>query len=63
MAKSEKRKDMENLAKLTYELSKKYGDIYINCACCKNSNLAWVTYGAKYDSASYWGDKGKFTTG
>jgi len=39
--------DMLKIAKLVYETSKKYGGIYINSACCKDSEMSWVTFDYK----------------
>ena len=37
-------KDMYNLAKHIYELSMKYGDIYISAAKCADSRHSWTSY-------------------
>jgi hypothetical protein len=46
MAKDLKR-DMESLAKRVYNLSKKYGGMYINAACCRDATHSWATYSPK----------------
>lgn len=55
--------DMEALAELVYELSVKYGDIYINAAKPKGSNLAMVACQLNdeegYRYANYWGKEDK----
>lgn len=59
MDKEQLQNDMEALAKLVYELSMKYGNIYISVAKLKGSNLAMVTCqlndeeGFRY--VNYWG--------
>jgi len=64
MAKSEKRKDLETIAKLIYNFSKKYGNIYTSADCCENSDHSAVTYkgNGKYKRVTYWGNEKKFSS-
>lgn len=50
-------KDMYNLAKHIYEVSMKYGDIYISAAKCADSRLSWTMYrlpGEAIKDVEYW---------
>lgn len=55
----ELKKDMCDLAKMVYEVSKKHGGIYLDISICENSTHASVTTKLKrdYESILYWGKK------
>lgn len=37
-------RDMMDLAKRVYEVSQKYGGIYVTATCCQDSKHSWVSY-------------------
>lgn len=50
-------KDMYNLAKHIYEVSMKYGDIYISAAKCAGYEHSWSSYrlpGEDIKDVEYW---------
>ena len=58
--KSEIEQDMMALAELVYEISEKYGGIYVNATCCEGYGFSSTTYknkDKKLVSADYWADK------
>lgn len=61
--KKQLKKDMEALAKLTYKLSMKYGDIYISVAKVTGVGHSSVTYllngESDHRSTIYWGKEDK----
>lgn len=63
MDKEQLQNDMEALAKLVYELSMKYGNIYISVAKLKGSSLAMVTCQLNdeesFEHVNYWGKEDK----
>ncbi len=59
--KTELQKDMHELARLTYELSKKHGGIFVTTTAYPGYELAWATYkpGEKILSEEYWPEENK----
>lgn len=53
----ELKEDLLILAELVYEVSKKYGDIYLTATKCKNAKFSWATVqfkdGEKYYDVDY----------
>ena len=51
-------KDIQELAKQVYELSEKYGGVYINVFRCKDgASIATTQTDEKFESAYYWKEK------